>query len=352
MMLFRRAEEADLNTIYQLAEQSGVGLTSLPNDKKFLAKRMRLSEKSFQKNIVKPRQEYYWFVLEDTSSSKIIGTSAIEAITGYDLPFYAYKISHHTNVCIPLHLRTDYALLTLVNDYQGKSELGSLYLDPRYRRHGNGPLLSRARFLFIAQFPERFASTLIAEMRGISDKFGRSPFWESLGQHFFQISFEEADQLTFTHHKQFIADLMPKHPIYVPLLTQQAQAVIGKPHELTRPAMAMLQREGFIFNDYIDIFDAGPILEAPLNHINTIVSSDTFEITNISDQVSGDDYFISNTQLNFRATMGHTVLDSRNHTCIISKKTAHLLQVSIGESLRIAPRNNRKNSHTTSSSHL
>jgi arginine N-succinyltransferase len=33
-------------------------------------------------------------------------------------------------------------------------------------------------------------------MRGISDEQGHSPFWESLGRHFFKMEFSQADYLT------------------------------------------------------------------------------------------------------------------------------------------------------------
>ncbi|MFN3589050.1 MAG: arginine N-succinyltransferase, partial [Spirosomataceae bacterium] len=49
--------------------------------------------------------------------------------------------------------------------------------------------------------------------------------------------FPTADYLTGIGQKVFIAELMPKYPIYVSLLSKEAQAVIGKVHEKTRPAL-------------------------------------------------------------------------------------------------------------------
>ena len=44
----------------------------------------------------------------------------------------------------------------------------------------NGRLLSKHRFLFMAEHPELFDSTVFAEMRGVSDGNGHSPFYEWL----------------------------------------------------------------------------------------------------------------------------------------------------------------------------
>ena len=105
-----------------------------------------------------------------------------------------------------------------------------MFLHPDYRGGGNGRLLQFVRFLFIADRPEVFESTVVSEIRGVIDEQDRSPFWNALGQHFFGIDFADADRLSVIN-KKFIAELMPKHPIYIPLLPKDAQDVIGKPHK-------------------------------------------------------------------------------------------------------------------------
>ena len=270
MMLFRRAVAQDLDDIHALAMHSGMGMTTLTKSIELLQKRLTWSNNSFGKSIQEPSNEYYLFVLQDTSSGKVVGTSAIEASIGDEVPFYSYKLSKRTKICHQLHIRTDYKELSLVNDYQGSSELCTLFLEPNYRINGNGLLLSLSRLLFIANYPQRFSATVIAEMRGVSDNQGNSPFWNQIGAPFFQMSFIEADHLTLSTDKQFIADLMPKHPIYVELLSPEAQSVIGKPHPSTLPAMNILLRENFHWNHYVDILDAGPTIECPRDQIRTI----------------------------------------------------------------------------------
>ncbi|MFC3909454.1 arginine N-succinyltransferase [Legionella dresdenensis] len=337
MILFRRAKEDDLDAIHHLAEHSGYGITTLTKDKELLHKRLLWSCKSFEKNVHAPKNEYYLFVLEDRETKKIIGTSAIDAATGYETPFYSYKLSKRTRVCHSLGIRSDYEVLSLVNDNQGKSEICTLFLEPAYRSNGNGLLLSRSRFLFMAHYPNRFGSTVIAEMRGISNDWGQSPFWECVGRHFFHMPFVDADRLTLSTNKQFIADLMPRNPLYIKLLAPEAQAVIGKPHQSTIPAMNILLREGFRYLGYVDIFDAGPTIEAPLNSISTLAASHVLTIKNISDEVSSKRFLLANTRLDFKATIGQAVFNLEHGSCILGKKTAVLLDVQKGDCIRIAP---------------
>ncbi|WP_133129263.1 arginine N-succinyltransferase [Legionella yabuuchiae] len=337
MMLFRSAKKDDLKDIYDLAQSSGVGLTTLPADKELLSKRLEWSLESFKKTVTDPFNEYYLFVLEDPSQGKVVGTSAIEASVGHDTPFYSYKLSKRTRVCHDLGIRSDYEVLSLVNDKQGASELCTLFLAPDYRHSGNGVLLSRARFLFIAHYPVRFAPIVIAEMRGISDENGLSPFWDAVGSHFFHMSFSKADRLTIATNKQFIADLMPRNPVYVKLLNPKAQEVVGKPHASTVPAMNILLREGFRYSQYVDIFDAGPTIEAPREAIRTGALSRVMTVKNISDDVSSRRYILANTKLDFRASVCQVVFNHEKQSCILSKEASELLQIKCGDTVRIAP---------------
>ncbi|KTD82236.1 arginine N-succinyltransferase [Legionella waltersii] len=337
MMLFRSVRESDLDAIHHLAEISGVGMTTLPKDKDLLKKRVQWSCESYKKAVQGPGNEYYFFVLEDLKNNKIVGTSAIEARTGYETPFYSYKISKRTRICHSLNIRSDYEVLSLVNDNQGRTEICTLFLAPEFRKNNNGLLLSKARFLFMAQFPTRFAPIVIAEMRGISNDQGQSPFWNNVGAHFFHMPFAEADRLTIATNKQFIADLMPRNPVYVKLLSNEAQEVIGKPHQSTVPAMNILLHEGFRYNNYVDIFDAGPTIESPLKEIRTISLSRLMKIKSISDEASSHEYLLANTTVNFKATIGFAIFNENDSSCIISKETAKLLEVTIGDHLRVAP---------------
>lgn len=333
MQVLRPAKTADLADIYALAMQSGVGLTTLTKDQIILAKRIESSIDAFSKKVVQAQDENYFFVLEDIASGQVVGTSAIEAAVGYDNPFYSYRLSKINRVCSQLNLRIHYQVLNLTNDFHGKTELCTLYLRPEFRRQGNGHLLSRGRLLFMAEFPERFTEHVFSEMRGVSDKQGISPFWESVGKHFFLMDFNEADRLTTSGNKQFIADLMPRNPIYTVLLSTAAQNAIGQAHPMTIPAMKLLENEGFKYQGYVDIFDAGPTMQTEFAQIKTVSLSKKGKVKEVLSQIESPLYLISNASIAFRACLGQ-VIELDTDGVAIMYETAELLKVKPGDTIR------------------
>ncbi|HAT1633716.1 TPA: arginine N-succinyltransferase, partial [Raoultella planticola] len=271
-MLFRPVRQDDLDDIIRLASRAGVGMTSLPNDPARLAARIQRSVETFAGKL--PRgQQGFLFVLEDTRLARVVGVSAIEVAVGLDEPFYNFRLQRTVRASKELGVYKNQELLNLSYDHTGHSELCTLFLDPEYQKNRNGLFLSKARFLFIAAFRELFSPHLFAELRGRSDEQGNSPFWDALGHHFFDIPFADADRLTGTGMKTFIAELMPAYPIYVSLLPDDAREAIGQVHANTSPARAILEKEGFSWRGSVDIFDAGPVLEAETDAIRAISES-------------------------------------------------------------------------------
>lgn len=131
-----------------------------------------------------------------------------------------------------------------------------------------------SRFLFVAQHRRAFGAEIIAELRGVIDDTGESPFWEAGGRHFFGVDFHRADLLSMKD-KTFIADLLPEEPIFVPLLPEPAQRVIGQINEESIVSSRILEREGFEKTDLVDIFDAGPILRCDIDRIASVRNSST-----------------------------------------------------------------------------
>ena len=272
MVIIRPVRLTDLDSLLALAQLTGFGLTTLPRDADLLRERILDSQAAFQRMASRPRGECYLFVMEDLATHAVVGTCGVASKVGGFEPFYAYRLDTLVHDSEMLNIRKEIQTLNLVTEHNGPCEIGSLFLRPEYRREGNGRLLSLSRFLFIAEHAQRFDPVVIAEMRGVIDDQGRSPFWDALGSHFFEIEFPRADHLSMVD-KKFIADLMPKHPIYVPLLPPEAQDVIGQVHPDTAPALEMLKQEGFQLSGMVDIFEAGPVVIAPRDTIRTIRES-------------------------------------------------------------------------------
>ena len=311
-------------------------MTSLPANSLVLKQKIEASLQGFSSKGQEPGNESYLFVLEDLATGQIVGTSGIVVAVGGSKPFYSYKLSTLVHTSEALKIHKEIKALHLVNDYQGVSEICTLFLTAAYRKGGNGKLLSRARFLFMAEFPERFAKTVIAEMRGVQNQEGRSPFWRNLGRHFFEMDFSKADYLTATGNKQFISDLMPRYPIYVPLLPPEAQAVIGVVHQATEPALNMLEKEGFQFEGYVDIFDGGPTIQAYRDQIRTIRESSRGIVKDIRPNLNSETFLISNTQLKFQVCLGN-LHQEEDGTVQITPDVATAMQLAPGDPVRFIP---------------
>ena len=271
-MVIRPIEPNDIESLYELAASVGVGMNSLPADKEFLSGKIHRADESFHQNIAK-EQASYLFVLVDTTDNKAIGVCGIEASIGWDEPWFTYRISPVVHACNDIDVYTKTPTLFLSNDQVGYSELCSLLLHPNHRHNRNGALLSRCRFMFIQQFRELFGHKLFAEMRGFNDQEGRSPFWDHLGKKFFNMEFERIDFLTGRGQRSIIAELMPKYPVYTHLLPEAARECIGKVHPNTQPALEMLKQEGLRFENYIAVFDGGPVVESTIDDLRLIKES-------------------------------------------------------------------------------
>lgn len=340
MIVVRPIEQKDFDDLRAIANESGVGFTSLPENDDLLKRKINYAEQAFQSQPTEPGDQSYLFVLENTETQQVLGVSGLEASLGMEDPNYHYHLSKVVHASRELNVRNTVEVLTLCNDYTGVSELCTLFLRENARSGLNGRLLSKFRFLFMAEHPHRFSQRIIAEMRGVSSENGESPFWHWLQEHFFSMDFPKADYLTGIGQKVFIAELMPKYPIYVKLLSEEAQAVIGQVHEKTRPALKMLQAEGFSCRGYVDIFDAGPTVEANLEHVRTAQLSQKLQVK-LGDPNDCEACFVINTHVkSFRAVAAKVrVQDSPNGDAfaIIEPDVAHALQVKEGEFVRFAP---------------
>lgn len=332
MLVVRSVRAEDLDLLFELIEQSELGLTTLKISREKLEDRIAGSLQAFAQKRAKPAGQPYVFVMEDLTNGRLVGTSAIYAKVGGFEPFYSYRIETAVHESEELGVRKEIQALHLHEEHNGPTEIGSLFLSPDYWGSGYGRLLSIARFIFMADFPERFEKEVVAEMRGVVHSSGIAPLWSAIGAHFFQIEFPRAETLT-SESKKFIADLMPEHPIYIPLLPQEAQAVIGKVHPHTEPALALLKSEGFEERNSVDIFDGGPSVFAKVANIRAIRQSRKMTVGAIQKQVDGQPLLISNSNLDFRACLGDLAV-ADDGTAIIDQVTALRLELVVGDALR------------------
>jgi len=346
MLVIRAARMSDLDALMDMARQAGSGMTTLKPDPEMLGQRLATAEASFAQTIA-PDARDYMFVLEHTLDKRIAGVCAIKGAVGLTEPFYNYRIGTLVHCSRELDVFTRMETLYLSNDLTGSTELCSLFLLPQYRAGFNGKWLSKSRFLFIAQFQQLFTEKIIAEMRGYQDDNGVSPFYEGLGRHFFKMDFNHVDGLTAIGKKSFIAELMPRQPLYVDYLPQSAIDVIGHVHTSTQPARRLLEQEGMHYEGYVDIFDAGPVLQGRVSELRAVrdsVLATTVVADGVPEHQESEHMLVSNTRLDdFRMILTRAVAGA-TRIALTAQELAQL-HCEAGDEVRTLTLITRKSAH-------
>jgi len=333
-MIVRPAQATDTPALLALAQRAGPGFTSLPASEERLAHRVRWAQRSFAEQVERADADYL-FVLED-DDQRVVGISALKGAVGLREPWYNYRVGVTATSAPQLGIQRQLSTLFLSNEMTGQSEVCSLFLRHDQRHGHNGRLLSLSRLLFVAEFAHLFGDKLIAELRGSADEQGCSPFWDSLGRHFFKTDFQHADHLSAMGNKPFIAELMPRQPVYSCLLSDQAQAVIGKAHPQAEPALKILSAEGFAHKGYIDIFDAGPVIEAQVSKIRTVRDSQPLTLNIGTPDEEAPLWLLHNRRLEscrITAAPGRLM----GNSLVVDRLTAKRLQLQPGNSVRAVP---------------
>lgn len=336
MFIIRPIKANDIDALEQLASSAALGMSSLPKSRHLLKVKIDHSLESFSKNVSKPQNELYCFVLENNDTGEVGGSCAIYAKTGTDQPIYYYQIETSYPSTHTLPVSEKLTVLKPMKLSNGPSELSMLFLQKSWRKKKLGELLSLSRLLFIAEHPQRFDSKISARLRGMQSKNGNSPFWSGLGNRFVNISFKKACELQQEEYP-YLEEFLPKYPIYTQFLSKRAFDAIGKPLRSTEPALQMLCKEGFSITADIDLFDAGPILQGETSELRSIRKSRRFTLSKpVKFSTRPPVFFVSNTKLDFRCCFSEVEL-ANSHTLNLPENTARSLQALSGDSVRIAP---------------
>ncbi len=335
MLVLRPVALDDLPQLQQLARDSLIGVTSLPDDTDCLRRKILDSVASFASDVQDSGPESYCFVLEDVTGSRLLGCAEIVASAGARQPFYSFRNRPYVSASRELNIHHGVPALSLCQDLGGFTQLRGFHINHELAGSAFAQLLSRARLLFIAAHPQRFGDGVFSEMVGYSDAQGQSPFWDALGSHFFNLSYAEAEHLRGTHDRTLLAEMMPHYPIYVPMLPAQAQARIGQVHPDGQEALDILEHEGFATNGYVDLFDAGPTLFARTPSIRSVAQSRVVVARTGSAEGGRTPYLVSNDDgQNFRAML--VELDwSADQPVILDAATLSTLGLQDGSAVRL-----------------
>lgn len=333
----RTARADDLQTLYEMAKLTGGGFTNLPPDRKALAAKLERTEQALARQGDDVEDELIVMVLENRQTGQVRGTCQIFSKVGQSWPFYSYRLGILTQYSRELNRTFRAEMLSLTTDLEGSAEVGGLFLHPRERAEGLGLLLARSRYLYIRNHRPRFGDRVIAELRGVIDEAGGSPFWDGLAGRFFGMSFQEADEFNAVNGNQFIADLMPKTPIYTAMLTDSARAVIGLPHPNGRAAMRMLETEGFVNAGYVDIFDGGPTMVGQIDSLRTVACARDVTLSATHER-GGERVLVAAGRLSdYRCGYGF-VKETADGLISLDAESAALLDLSLGDAFTMAGR--------------
>ncbi|WP_068713517.1 arginine N-succinyltransferase [Vibrio tritonius] len=262
MIILRPARLSDLSQLERLAKESGTMVSTLPAQKESLVRKIERSVASFAQDVVTPGEESYFFVLEESLTGQVVGTGAINALSGYRTPFYAFRNDMLIHSSRELNVHSRVHALSLTHDLSDHSNLCSFYVVESLLKTLYPALITLGRLLYMSVEQQRFTNEWMAVLPGLCDEKGRAPFWEHVGRKFVGLDYDEVEFLNSTKEGTFIAELMPHYPLYVPLFDEEAQLALGMVNPKAELQCNLLSGQGFEPDKYVEIFDGGPILSA------------------------------------------------------------------------------------------
>ena len=333
MFKVRPVAASDIPALEDLARVATPGVHTLPRSRQAIELAVERSLASFAARPDLPSEESYYFVLE-AAGGPIVGGAAISATAGARGTFFAFRNDVIQQVSRDLNISHNVHALTLCSDLTGCSQLSGFYVRKQLRHGSAADLLSRARLMFAAAAPQRFADKFVASLSGYTDADGRSPFWEALGRKFFQMDFLAAERLIGgARNRTLIVELMPHYPVYVPLLSGEAQAAMGQVHAEAELPLRILSDEGFEPDEYIDIFDGGPILRGHRNTLRSFSLASRRHVGNtpVADAVPGPCLVASLRENSFCATIADCALSALSDLVDLPGDARRTLDVADGD---------------------
>ncbi len=340
MYIVRPVETRDIPSLAELAAGLTHGVHTMAKTPEAIERVVEHSLRSFSSQVDIPSEEYYLFVLENTADSRLVGSAAIAATAGSKGTFFSFRNDAIQQVSRDLNISHSVHALSLCADLTSYSQLLSFFVRRDHHTQPEATLLSRARLMYAALKPERFSDNFFVSLAGYTDPQGRSPFWEALGKKFFQMDFLKAEQLVDgARNRTMIVELMPHYPVYVPLLPGEAQAAMGQVHPESEVPFRILADEGFAPDDFIDIFDGGPILQANKHALNSFINGMKLPVDIVaSDKMPhGGQVCLVASDTQFRALLTRSPVLQHGRQIRLSQAQSDALNVSQGDSVLCVP---------------
>ena len=218
-----------------------------------------------QQQTIHANSKFIWLLKDE--QQQIQGFCTVKARAGGNEPFYNFsqdQLIHHSQ---QLKQNQRINVLYLSHHLSGLIHLGDFYVKPSVPAHA-ASLLMLIRIVWLVEHQNELAEDVICELTGVEAQL----FWQEVGEPFFQCPMRQANQLLHLHGKSIIAELLPFHPIYQPLLSPECQISIGIVGKSAIKQRNMLEQLGFWQTRFVDIFDAGPVFRQKVQHLAKLLT--------------------------------------------------------------------------------
>lgn len=218
----------------------------------------------------------------DASAARTLGRAVLRRAIGLARPRFWYHVGCTVHAAPELDLFHRQRTLLLGNDHTGSSEWAGAAFDDEAlgpaARAGVLRLMLRAALLAMAAGRGHWAPRLVAELPGVRDAAGASPFWDGLGRPFCR---HDPAALAAEHGTEaagWVAPLLPRHPVCTSFLPAAAQAAIGRVHDAARWQREVLEEAGLRYGHHVAITDGGPVLEADVEALPAVLAARAWRV--------------------------------------------------------------------------
>jgi arginine N-succinyltransferase len=215
------------------------------------------------------------FVVEAADpAARLRATLRLLPAIGLNLPRVSYHVGCVVHAAAELSLFHRQRTLLLGHDHTGASELADLAW-----AQGEVPLAEQASALhvlvtgtlqWLAAHRRHYAARLIAELPGVQDAAGQSPFWQGLGRHFYTGDPAAAAAQHGPAWRSHVAALLPRQPLYTSFLPPTAEAAIAQAAQQALLLREVLEDAGMRYSHHVNVEDGGPILEAEVDDLPAV----------------------------------------------------------------------------------
>ncbi|KJK13126.1 hypothetical protein UB46_40375 [Burkholderiaceae bacterium 16] len=338
MWIARPAVDNDASALFALAQRASPHVHTLPRTREGIDDAISRSAEALARSVDMPGDERYQMVLERPDGT-LAGAASISAAAGAAGAYFSYRndVIHH--VSRDLGITNNVHVLSLCSDLTAHSQLSGFLVETPEEDAWAGPLLSRSRLMLAAADRRRFADDFFVCLSGQTRADHSSPFWDAIGGKFFNMDYLSAERAVCgARNGTLFVELMPHYPVYVSLLPDDAQEVIGQLHPAAAYPFDILSAEGFEAERYVDIFDGGPILEAHASRLQTLATVCTLTVEPGAEDQPTETCLVASTGplARFRCTVAHGAIELDRGRIALSAQTMESLRVSPGDAVIVA----------------